>query len=165
MAIYFPDTQIQEVGSGIITIPGTVVQCVEAVITGTLTTTTVGQWLSLSSGTASITPTSTSNSIYIYYHTSFRKDHTQGSWSLGLIGLYHDTSLSFLSYSGWNGGWRHTINSFRKLYVHSPNSTATQTYSLRFYNHNPGSATTTFYGNAACAHDGNSYIRLMEVAA
>lgn len=164
MAIYFPNTQIQEVGSGVISIPGTVIQCVESVITGTLATTTEQVWLPLSSGTVSITPTNVNNKIYIYYNSCFRKDNTQGNWSLGIIGLYHNTSSSLLSHSGWNGGWRHAIGSFRKMYVHSPNSIATQTYSLQFYNHSTGVA-TTFYGNSGCSHDGKSFIRLMEIAA
>lgn len=164
MAIYFPNTNIQEVGSGVISIPGTAIQCIESVITGTLATTTESAWLPLTSGSASITPTNVNNKIYIYYNSCYRKDNTQGTWSLGFIGLWHNNSSTILSHSGWNGGWRHTIGSFRKLYIHSPNSLATQTYSIRFYNH-PGGGTATFYGNSATAHDGQSFIRLMEIAA
>lgn len=165
MAIYFPNTNISEVGGGNISIPGSVVQIVQTAITGTLSTTTRSTWLPLSSGSATITPTSASNKIYVYFQTCFRKDHTQGAWSLGQIGLYYDTGGYFLSYSGWNGTWRHVIDSYRKTYVHWPNSTAAQTYSLRYVNHDHGGTTNTiFYGNSACAHDGLSFIRLTEIA-
>lgn len=164
MAIYFPNTNIQEVGSGVISIPGTAIQCIESVITGTLATTTESAWLPMSSGSVSITPTNANNKIYIYYNSCYRKDNTQGSWSLGQIGLWHNNTSTILSQSGWNGGWRHAIGSFRKLYIHSPNSYDTQTYSIRFVNHG-GGGTATFYGNTGCSHDGKSFIRLMEIAA
>lgn len=163
MAIQFPSTSISEVGSGFINIPGTYIQVVEGVITNTFSTTTVDQWIQL--GTATITLTNPSNSIYIYYNSNFRKDHSQGSWSLCLCGLHYNTGNFFLNHSGWNGGWRHTINSFRKFFIHTPGGVGPHTYSIRFYNHNPGSATTTFWANAATASDQFSYIRLMEVAA
>ena len=163
MALYFTNTQIVQVGSGFLPIPGSYVQIVEGTITANFGSTTTDTWISL--GTASITPTSASNSIFIYFNTCFRKDQTQGSWSLGIQGLWHDNSATALTYGGWNGGWRHTIESFRKFYVHSPASTATQTYSIRHYIHNAGGAQSTYYANSATAHDGLSFIRLMEIAA
>ena len=164
MAIQFPNTSISEVGSGIISIPGTFIQTVESVITNTFATTTVDAWIALS-GTATITLTNASNSIYIYYNSNFRKDQTQGQWSLCLCGLYYNTGGFFLNHSGWNGGWRHTINSFRKLYIHTPGTVGPHTYSIRFYNHNPGAASATFWANTNTASDQLSYIRLMEIAA
>lgn len=163
MAILFPNTSVSEVGSGIVSIPGTFIQIVEGVITSTFSTTTVDTWTQL--GTASITLTSASNSVYVYWNGNFRKDQTQGQWSLCLCGLYYNTGGAFLSHSGWNGGWRHTINSFRKLYIHTPGSVGPHTYSIRFYNHNPGTTSAALQVNTGTASDQRSYIRLMEIAA
>lgn len=163
MAIIFPSTRITEVGSGFLAVPGSYVQIVEGVITANFGTTTVDTWITL--GTASITPTSASNSIFIYFNTNFRKDQAQGNWSLGIQGLFYDNTGTLLASGGWNGSWRHTIESFRKFCVHSPGSTATQTYSIRHLAHNAGGAQATYYANTGTASDGRSYIRLMEIAA
>jgi hypothetical protein len=161
MAIQFPNTSISEVGNGFLSIPGTYVQMIDGVITNTFTTTTRGSWIQL--GTASITLTNPNNSLYIYYNTNFRKDQAQGNWSLALIGLFYNNSGNVLSHSGWNGSWRHTINSFRKFFIHTPGTVGPHTYSIRLLNHDAGTS-PTFSANTGTASDQLSYLRLMEVA-
>jgi hypothetical protein len=158
MAIVFPNNTISEVAPGF-TYPGTVVQIVEQRITATLS---FNNWATRNNlGSASITPTSASSKILIYIQTTFRQDSAQGTWSLGIISLF-DAANNQLIRGGWNGTWRHVIGMYQKQYLHSPNTTATQTYTLAGYNYPTAG---TFYLNTATASDSISIIRLMEFAA
>ncbi len=160
MPIVYPNNTISEVSNAYISYPGNIVQVVESRITATLS---FQNWSTQNElGTASITPTSASNKILVYIHTNFRQDATQGTWSLGMIFLHNTTRNVALIRSGWQGGWRHTISHYSKSYLDSPNSTATQTYSLRGGNY-PSGANMTM--NTGTASDGYSYIRLTEYAA
>lgn len=159
MAIIFPNNTLSEVSSQYITYPGNIIQIVENRITATLTH---QNWdVQNELGSASITPTSTSSKILVYINITFRQDATQGTWSLGMFWLHNTTRNVNLITSGWNGGWRHVIDNYSKSYLDSPNSTATQTYSLRSGNYPSGA---NFYSNHSAAHDGYSYIRLTEYA-
>ena len=161
MAIVFPNNTIQEVGVNKLSYPGNLIQIVENPITASLSS---ANWATQNTlATASITPTSTTSKILIYTQIHFRMDATQGTWSLGYFWFYHNNTETQLMRSGWNGTWRHTISSWQKQFLHSPNSTAAQTYSLRCGNYPTG---TCYYNTAAQnGHDGYSYIRLMEFAA
>jgi hypothetical protein len=158
MAIVFPNNTISEVAPGF-TYPGTLVQVVESRITATLS---FNNWATRNNlGTASITPTSATSKILIYINTNFRQDSTQGTWSLGIISLY-DAANNQLIRGGWNGTWRHVIGMYQKQYLHSPGTTATQTYTLAAFNYPTDG---TFYLNTATASDGITFIKLMEFAA
>jgi hypothetical protein len=158
MAIIFPNNTISEVTPGF-TYPGSVVQVVEERITSTLS---FNNWSTRNNlGSASITPTNASNKILIYMQTTFRQDSTQGTWSLGIISLF-DAANNELMRSGWNGTWRHVIGMYQKQYLHSPGTTATQTYTMAGYNYPTNG---TFYLNSGANSDGVSIIRLMEFAA
>jgi hypothetical protein len=158
MAIVFPNNTISEVAPGF-TYPGTVVQIVEQQITATLS---FNNWATRNNlGSASITPTSASSKILIYIQTTFRQDSTQGNWSLGIISLF-DAANNQLIRSGWNGTWRHVIGMYQKQYLHSPGTTATQTYTLAAYNYPTNG---TFYVNTATASDGITILRMTEFAA
>lgn len=160
MAIIFPNNTLSEVNSQYITYPGNIVQIVENRITATLSH---QNWATQNElGTASITPTSASNKILVYINVTFRQDATQGTWSLGMFWLHNTTRDVNLIKSGWNGGWRHTIGNYSKSYLDSPNSTTTQTYSLRSGNYPSGA---NLLCNQGAAHDGFSFIRLTEYAA
>lgn len=158
MAIIFPNNTISEVSPGF-TYPGTLVQVVEQRLTNSIS---FKNWSTFNTlGTASITPTSTTSKILIYIQTSFRQDSTQGSWSLGIIALRNAAGTEIIR-GGWNGTWRHVIGMYQKQYLDSPNSTATQTYTLGGYNY-PSDG--TFYLNTSVASDGITIIRLQEFAA
>jgi hypothetical protein len=161
MAIIYPNNTITEVGTGQISYPGNLVQTVEQKITATLS---FYNWSTQNQlGTASITPSSSSSKILVYIHTNFRFDgNGQGTWALGMIWLHNTTRNVNLIQSGWDGTWRHVISSYQKSYLDSPNSTATQTYSLRFGNYPAGGG--TFFANAGTASDGICIIRLQEFA-
>jgi hypothetical protein len=161
MAIVFPNNTLQEVGVGKISSPGNLIQVVEVPITASLSS---ANWATQNVlATATIVPTSVTSKILIYTNIHFRMDAGSGNWSLGYFWFYHDTTATQLMRSGWNGTWRNTISSWQKQFLHSPSSTATQTYSLRCGNYPSG---TTYYNNSGQnGHDGLSYIRLMEFAA
>lgn len=157
MAIVFPNNTISEVSSGF-TYPGNIVQVVEQVLTNNIS---FNNWATFNVlGTASITPTNASNKILIYIHTTFRQDSTQGTWSLGIIALRNAAGTELIR-SGWNGTWRHVIGHYEKQYLHSPGTTATQTYTLGGYNYPTNG---TFYINTATASDAQTIIRLTEFA-
>lgn len=160
MAILFPTNTIQEVSVGKILTPGNMLQVVDVPITASLSS---ANWSTQNTlATATITPTFATSKILIYTQIHFRMDAGHGNWSLGYFWFYHDTSGAQLMRSGWNGTWRQTISSWQKQYLHSPNSTAAQTYSLRCGNYPSG---TCYYNSGQNGHDGYSYIRLMEFAA
>lgn len=159
MAIVFPNNTISEVSSSFITYPGNIVQMVESRITATVT---CNNWATPNNlGTLTITPTSASNRILLYINMNMRQDTTQGSWSLCYLDL-HNATRGQLIISGWEGTWRHTIYSYRKQYLDSPNSTSPQTYTLRGYNYPSGAVA---YFNTATSSDGFCYIRATEIAA
>lgn len=156
MAIVFPNNTISEVSPGF-TYPGNMVQTVETVLTNSLA---FNNWATKNNlGTASITPTNANNKILIYISTTFRQDSTQGNWSLGVISLWLGSTQ--LIRSGWNGTWRHVIGHYEKSYLHSPGTTATQTYTIAYYNY-PSNG--TFYANTATDSDGKTIIRMTEFA-
>jgi hypothetical protein len=135
------------------------VQVVEQRLTGTLS---FNNWATRNNlGSASITPTSASSKILIYINTNFRQDSTQGTWSLGIISLF-DAANNQLIRGGWNGTWRHVIGHYEKQFLHSPNTTTTQTYTLAAFNYPTNG---TFFLNTATASDQISFIKLMEFAA
>jgi hypothetical protein len=157
MAINFPNNTISEVAPGF-TYPGAMVQVVEQVLTNNIV---FNNWATFNTlGTASITPTNANNTILIYIHTTFRQDSTQGTWSLGIIAL-RNAAGSELIRGGWNGTWRHVIGHYEKQFLHSPGTTATQTYTLGGYNYPSDGA---FYINNATASDARTIIRLQEFA-
>lgn len=159
MAIVFPNNTISEVSSSFISYPGNVVQIVESRITATVT---CNNWNTANNiGTLTITPTNANNKILLYIHMNMRMDSAQGTWSLCYLDL-HNSARGQLIISGWDGTWRHTIYSYRKQYLDSPNSTAEQTYTLRCYNFPSG---VVAYFNTATASDGYCYIRATEYAA
>lgn len=158
MALVFPNNTVSEISPGKVTYPSNMIQMVDVPITATLS---VNNWATQNQiATASITPASTSSKILIYVNMHIRGDITQGTWSLGWIWLNHVNTGSSLFESGWNGTWRHTIYDWSRHFLHSPSSTATQTYSLRCGNYPTG--THTF--NTGNAHDGISHLRLIELA-
>ena len=158
MAIVFPNNTVQELAPGRIHTPGNIVQIVDVPFTTSLSS---NNWATQNTiATATITPTSNISQILIYTMIHFRQDRPQGQWSLGFFWVYHDTSGALLHSSSWNGSWRHVIGSWQKNHLHAPSSTSPQTYSLRCGNYPDG---TAFYNNAGQnAHDGLSYIRLVE---
>jgi hypothetical protein len=158
MAINFPNNTVSEVSPGF-TYPGAMVQVVEQVLTNNIS---FNNWSTFNTlGTASITPTNASNTILIYIQTTFRQDSTQGNWSLGLIALRNAAGTELIR-GGWNGTWRHVIGHYQKQYLHSPGTTATQTYTLGAYNF-PSNG--TFYLNNLTSSDARTVIRLTEFAA
>jgi hypothetical protein len=158
MARHFPNNTISEVAPGF-TYPGALVQVVEQTITATAA---FNNWATFNAlGTASITPTNASNTILIYIQTTFRQDSTQGNWSLGIIALRNAAGTELIR-GGWNGTWRHVIGMYQKQFLHSPGTTATQTYTLGGYNY-PSNG--TFYINTNTASDARTVIRLQEFAA
>jgi hypothetical protein len=158
MAIIFPNNTISEVSPGF-TYPGTLIQVVEQRLTNTLA---FNNWATRNNlGSASITPTSATSRILIYINTNYRQDSSQGSWSLGIISLF-DANNNQLIRGGWNGTWRHVIGSYQKQFLHSPGTTATQTYTLAAFNF-PSDG--TFFVNTTTASDGITFIKLMEFAA
>jgi len=161
MAIIFPNNTLQEISVGKISSPGNLIQVVEVPITTSLSS---ANWATQNTlATATITPTSVTSKILIYTDIHFRMDAGLGTWSLGYFWFFHNTSGTQLMRSGWNGTWRNTISSWQKQFLHSPASTSLQTYSLRCGNYPTG---TCYYNNSGQnAHDGKSYIRLMEFAA
>jgi len=157
MAIIFPNNTISEVTPGF-SYPGTVVQVVESVITATAS---FQNWSTFNAlGTASITPTSATSNILIYIQTTFRQDAAQGTWSLGIIALQNAAGTELIR-GGWNGTWRHVIGMYQKQYLHSPGTTATQTYTLGGYNYPSGA---NMLLNTGAASDGLTVIKLMEFA-
>lgn len=163
MAIYFPNSNIQEI-NGKINIPGsTIVQVVETRSSATLA---VNNWSTQNElFQASITPTQATNKILVYMYGAFRQDSAPTNWSLGYFWIWNITTNTNIIVSGWNGSTRMTIQSYEKCYLDSPNSTATQTYSFRVGNYPTG---TEYYGNNpgnSNASDGYSYLRLTEITA
>lgn len=158
MAIHFPNNTVTEIGSGKISYPKKLIQVVDNAFTATLS---VNNWATQNTiATATITPTSASNQILVYVNCHFSGYIAQGNWSLGYFWIYHNNSGAQIGRSGWNGTWRHTISNWSKSFLHSPGSTAAQTYSLRCGNYPSGA-----HGfNTGNAHDGISHIRLMEFA-
>lgn len=158
MAIIFPNNTIAEVGAGKLSYPQNVIQIVDVPFTASLV---VNNWATQNElATASITPSSASSRILIYINVHFRGDITQGTWSLGYIWFRSNTRNVELCRMGWNGTWRHTISNWSRHYLDIPNSTATQTYSIRVGNHPSGSHNF----NTGNAHDGVSHLRLLELA-
>ena len=160
MAVIFPNNTMQEISFGRISTPGHPIQVVDVPITTSLSS---ANWATQNVlATASIQPSSVNSKILIYTQIHFRMDAGAGNWSLGYFWFFHDTTGTQLMRSGWNGTWRNTISSWQKQFLHSPNSTNVQTYSLRCGNYPSG---TCYYNNPGSnAHDGVSYIRLMEFA-
>jgi len=161
MAIYFPNSSVQEV-NGKINIPGgNIVQIVEVSSSATLA---VNNWSTQNElFQASITPTQATNKIIVYMYGAFRQDTAPVNWSLGYFWIYNITGNYLIMAPGWNGSTRMTIQSMEKCYLDSPNSTATQTYSFRVGNYPTG---PEYYGNNSAdsnASDGYSYLRLTEI--
>jgi hypothetical protein len=158
MAIYFPNNTITEVASNRLIFPKNIVQVVENSFTSTLS---VNNWATQNEiATVSITPTSATSQILVYANIHFRGDIAQGNWSLGYFWLRNNTRNVELTRSGWNGTWRHVIYDWTKHFLDSPNSTATQVYSLRCGNYPSG----THVFNTSHDHDGRSFIRATEFA-
>lgn len=158
MAINFPNNIISEVSPGF-TYPGSIVQIKEQVFTNNVA---FNNWATFNTlGSATITPTNANNKILIYIFCDFRQDSSQGSWSLGIIALRNAAGTELIR-GGWNGTWRHVISSYQKQYLHSPGTTATQTYTLGGYNY-PSNG--TFYLNTGTASDARALIRMTEIAA
>jgi hypothetical protein len=158
MAIVFPNNTVSEVSPGF-TYPGALVQVVEQTITATLS---FNNWATFNAlGSASITPTSATSNILIYIQTTFRQDSTQGTWSLGIIALRNAAGTELIR-GGWNGTWRHVIGMYQKQFLHSPGTTATQTYTIGGYNYPTNG---TFLLNTGTASDAKTVIRLQEFAA
>lgn len=158
MPIIFPNNTIREVSAERIYFPNNIVQQVEYPITATLA---VNNWATenvLATGT--ITPTQTTSRILVYVQVTFRMDAGLGTWNLGYIWVYNNTRNAQIMRSGWNGNHRYTISHWSKQYLDSPNSTATQTYSVRVGNYPTGTCTY----NASASHDGQSFLRLTEFA-
>ena len=162
MGIYFPNQNIQEIGGSLNMTGGTVVQVQETRSTASLSCANWSTQNFLFSG--SITPISASNKILVYMFIPFRMDAGGGTWSLGYIWLYRpDNTGTQIMRSGWNGTWRQTISSWQKTYLDSPNSTATQTYSVYVGNYPTG--TCYYNATSSSSHDGYAYLRLTEISA
>jgi hypothetical protein len=162
MAIVFPNNTITDMGPGLISYPGNVVQIVEQQLN---VATSFYNWSTQNVlGTATITPTATTSKILVYVQSSFAFDPSAGQFSMGFWWLLNTTQSTTLISSGWQGVLAPTRNSFRKSYLDSPNSIATQTYSLRIGNYPAGSG--TFYTPADGAVNSINYhiIRLTEYA-
>jgi len=156
MAIVFPNNTISEVGVGRLSYPENLIQIIDVPITNNFS---VNNWSTQNTiATATITPTSIQSKILIYINMHFRGDIAQGNWSLVMLWMFHDNTNTQLIRSGWNGTLRHTISNYSKQFLHSPNSTSAQTYSVRCGNYPSG----THSFNTGNAHDGISHIRLME---
>lgn len=161
MAIYFPDQNIQEIGGKINITGGTIVQTIEVRSTATYA---AANWATQNQlFTGSITPTVAGNKILVYIYAPFRMDAGAGTWSLGYMWVHNTTRNVNIITSGWNGTWRNTISSYEKVYLDSPNSTATQTYSFRVGNYPTG---TCYWNNSSQQQsDGYAYMRLTELSA
>ena len=159
MAIIFPNNTISEVGVNRISYPKNMIQVVDLPFTATLT---VNNWATQNQiAVASITPTSTTSKILIYVNVHFASYLDQGVWSLGYIWIRSNTRNVELCRSGWNGTWRMTISNWSRHYIDSPNSTASQQYSVRVGNYPSGQHSF----NTGASHDGISHLRLIEFAA
>lgn len=164
MAIQFPNQSIQELNGELNFSGGQIVQIQETRTTSTVSSanwSTENSWFS-----ASITPTQSTNKIYIYIFAPFRMDAGAGTWSLGYCRLRVSgtgRSNDLLIQSGWNGTWRQTISSYQKTYLDSPGSTNTMTYTLYAMNYPTG---TCYWNNSSSQQsDGYAYMRLTEVTA
>lgn len=161
MAIYFPNQNIQEIGGKINITGGTIVQTIEVRSTATYA---AANWATQNElFTGSITPTVAGNKILVYIYAPFRMDAGVGSWSLGYMWVHNTTRNVNIITSGWNGTWRQTISSYEKVYLDSPDSVATQTYSFRVGNYPSG---TCYWNNTGQqGSDGYAYMRLTELSA
>jgi hypothetical protein len=161
MAIYFPNQNIQELGGKLNITGGTIVQQIEVRSTATYA---AANWATQNElFTGSITPTVAGNKILVYIYAPFRMDAGAGTWSLGYMWVQNTTGNYNIITSGWNGTWRNTISSYEKVYLDSPNSTATQNYSFRVGNYPTG---TCYWNNSGQQNsDGYAYMRLTELSA
>lgn len=160
MAIYFPDQNIREISGKLNPTGGTIVQMIEVRSTATYAS---ANWATQNElFTGSITPTVAGNKILVYIYAPFRMDVTPLGWSLGYMWVQNTTGNYNIITSGWNGTQRSTISSYEKVYLDSPGTTATQTYSFRVGNYPSG---TCYWNNSGQqSSDGYAYMRLTELS-
>ena len=146
--------------------PGTIIQVVTNTKTDTFSSTTKDAWTDITGATVAITPSSSSNKVFVMFSFAYGADAHHSVMNFRIVRSTSTAVSAVADASGGAGTFQSTTYGLRGMYDHngggfltlsalnSPSSTSAETYKLQYY----ATQTATYYLNRGDV-DSTSYGR------